>query len=267
MNTRKLKSIGFNGAATFRLRKVCTGRGLNSTNKSFNGAATFRLRKAADSAKVKKILLRASMGPQPFGCGRKSWAMQNFLDGGASMGPQPFGCGRLYTLNRARRANECFNGAATFRLRKGQSVPPLTGRPHCFNGAATFRLRKACHAGKLAARDRGFNGAATFRLRKVGLRGPLRSPLRASMGPQPFGCGRARADLRILRQVALQWGRNLSVAEGRYLIAETTGEKKLQWGRNLSVAEGWGRTRRTEPQHGASMGPQPFGCGRTRVGA
>ena len=83
------------------------------------------------------------------------------------------------------------------------------------------------------------------------------------MGPQPFGCGRSEA-LQPIRDVQmLQWGRNLSVAEGprpaaarpsawRFNGAATFRLRKvsdpcmecmkaieLQWGRNLSVAEGW----------------------------
>ena len=61
---------------------------------SFNGAATFRLRKACRHAISVGRYLNASMGPQPFGCGRDvllSWMAYLMI---ASMGPQPFGCGR-----------------------------------------------------------------------------------------------------------------------------------------------------------------------------
>ena len=36
----------------------------------------------------------------------------------ASMGPQPFGCGRTVSAQRASPPSPRFNGAATFRLRK-----------------------------------------------------------------------------------------------------------------------------------------------------
>ena len=36
----------------------------------------------------------------------------------------------------------------------------------------------------------------------------------------------------------LQWGRNLSVAEGAWGCTHVSAGCKLQWGRNLSVAEG-----------------------------
>ena len=142
------------------------------------------------------------------------------VERGASMGPQPFGCGRPSRAGRRRNSLPRFNGAATFRLRKGHDAyvaarvgaasmgpqPFGCGRRHRarlarrvgrrFNGAATFRLRKG-HLRRGARRGarRGFNGAATFRLRK---------------GRRPPAWAR-RAPL-------LQWGRNLSVAEGQCFL-------------------------------------------------
>ena len=135
-------------------------------------------------------------------------------------------------------ANLSFNGAATFRLRKVRYLHGQVrgGRP--FNGAATFRLRKA-EFGRAVFRATGsFNGAATFRLRK-GL-GPAVLSVQdvPSMGPQPFGCGRIRALYPPVGNACLQWGRNLSVAEGYCLRCIGKMIKDLQWGRNLSVAEG-----------------------------
>ena len=40
---------------------------------------------------------------------------------------------------------------------------------------------------------------------------------------------------------SLQWGRNLTVAEGEYAKMMSGEAAKLQWGRNLTVAEGRGR--------------------------
>ena len=37
----------------------------------------------------------------------------------------------------------------------------------------------------------------------------------------------------------LQWGRNLTVAEGSHRWNVTPSYDLLQWGRNLTVAEGW----------------------------
>ena len=60
----------------------------------------------------------------------------------------------------------------------------------------------------------------------------------------------------------LQWGRNLSVAEGRRRLVDGLLASQLQWGRNLSVAEGLRRASALHQPPPASMGPQPFGCGR-----
>ena len=156
---------GFNGAATFRLRKGKTAKSLIRCGMGFNGAATFRLRKGRSEAK-QEAAARASMGPQPFGCGRLPLAPN-------------------------RPSIRRFNGAATFRLRKAlacacRAIPydvlqwgrnlsvaeGLGGRPELaavrgFNGAATFRLRKAGGAARASSRRSSFNGAATFRLRKA----------------------------------------------------------------------------------------------------
>ena len=88
------------------------------------------------------------------------------------------------------------------------------------------------------------------------------SPLRASMGPQLVRCGMLRlcADCKVA--YALQWGRNLFVAECAHrihaigieadgfngaatcslrndihVITHMAGTRPLQWGRNLFVAE------------------------------
>ena len=227
------------------------------------------------------------MGPQPFGCGRAAHGGGGSCGPTASMGPQPFGCGR-----------ECISA------RRGIEI-------HGFNGAATFRLRKGPGPRMAARATTSFNGAATFRLRKGGAIEVRSGGHLASMGPQPFGCGR-RVEVALKpKKNPLQWGRNLSVAEGTTRTAiEWADSTLLQWGRNLSVAEGstgpigigaggsfngaatfrlrkatmgtsqescgkwlqWGRNlsvaegglrpiERTDHPT-ASMGPQPFGCGR-----
>ena len=61
------------------------------------------------------------------------------------------------------------------------------------------------------------------------------------MGPRPFGRGRPTSLRRGL-----------------------VGLLSLQWGRDLSVAEGAGLDGPRRSRHGASMGPRPFGRGRRR---
>ena len=114
---------GFNGAATFRSRKdgcapkalrpsatLQWGRDLSVAEgyydirllllwHCFNGAATFRSRKANRSAQQAEQLI-ASMGPRPFGRGRRMRDVGARVANAASMGPRPFGRGRYYHLNR-----------------------------------------------------------------------------------------------------------------------------------------------------------------------
>ena len=83
------------------------------------------------------------------------------------------------------------------------------------------------------------------------------------MGPQLDSCGRQNCCPCCGQPYRLQWGRNLTVAEGgpqRSLGAHPTA---LQWGRNLAAAEGNGRSgQHYERDYEASMGPQPGSCGR-----
>ena len=160
----------------------------------------------------------------------------------ASMGPQPFGCGRSTKSTRSR-ARPSFNGAATFRLRKGGTGGRARRTPGSFNGAATFRLRKAQPAQAHADGRRASMGPQPFGCgRRGGGHRRKHAIALASMGPQPFGCGRVHGAARPGVNLLLQWGRNLSVAEGL-------------------------RRRRGFDGNAASMGPQPFGCGRSSGGS
>ena len=131
-----------------------------------------------------------------------------------------------------------------------------------FNGAATFRSRKDASSNLPLQIASCFNGAATFRSRKAAARGPGAAPAQ------------------------LQWGRDLSVAEGACIArrrlpneAASMGPRpfgrgritttrragmisELQWGRDLSVAEGRYAAARAIAGRTASMGPRPFGRGR-----
>ena len=157
------------------------------------------------------------------------------------MGPRPFGRGRC-VLGAAGVAANLLQWGRDLSVAEGRS--PLGGRPRRrrFNGAATFRSRKALGRAAAAAGGGGFNGAATFRSRKAvgGVRGG-RLAHSASMGPRPFGRGRdwlmGPKDLEGL----LQWGRDLSVAEGGPPARTSMPRSVLQWGRDLSVAEGAAR--------------------------
>ena len=60
-----------------------------------------------------------------------------------------------------------------------------------------------------------------------------------SMGPQLDSCGRNAYTLHpSVHEPSLQWGRNLTVAEGQRSPGLADESFSLQWGRNLTVAEG-----------------------------
>ena len=58
------------------------------------------------------------------------------------------------------------------------------------------------------------------------------------MGPRPFGRGRTNTPKSSGGAWLLQWGRDLSVAEGIRDKPDGRAPTELQWGRDLSVAEG-----------------------------
>ena len=58
------------------------------------------------------------------------------------------------------------------------------------------------------------------------------------MGPQLDSCGRTGRDGKTTATNVLQWGRNLTVAEGAKTWMRKYLASLLQWGRNLTVAEG-----------------------------
>ena len=60
------------------------------------------------------------------------------------------------------------------------------------------------------------------------------------MGPQLDSCGRLTIAHKTLAAPELQWGRNLTVAEGCSGEVSNFRLYELQWGRNLTVAEGTG---------------------------
>ena len=180
---------------------------------SFNGAATFRLRKAEPIRRPRRRPA-ASMGPQPFGCGRLKGHAAAWTQCAASMGPQPFGCGRRLLTRLRPQGRDRFNGAATFRLRKGPRRGSTRRRRPSFNGAATFRLRKAA--------------------------------------------GQAAHELIL----PLQWGRNLSVAEGRFKDYRAHSIPRFNGAATFRLRKGQRRPPACRRRHAASMGPQPFGCGR-----
>ena len=93
--------------------------------------------------------------------------------------------------------------------------------------------------------------------------GPPMAP-GTSMGPQLDSCGRLPIFHHGLPHFLLQWGRNLTVAEGSAFLFPLGVGVELQWGRNLTVAEGSIGALRPPALRRTSMGPQLDSCGRSR---
>ena len=184
----------------------------------------------------------------------------------ASMGPQPFGCGRSPRRAGRRGAPISFNGAATFRLRKASQTSQTSHQARASMGPQPFgcgRLSLICSLTLPRALQWGRNlsvAEGAGRHRRRGRRRP------ASMGPQPFGCGREFVDNGDGSfSIVLQWGRNLSVAEGQGQAALRGNQESFNGAATFRLRKGKDRLRQIE-RHAASMGPQPFGCGRSAVG-
>jgi len=83
------------------------------------------------------------------------------------------------------------------------------------------------------------------------------------MGPQPFSCGKSahrrhgRPGLRSFNGAAAIQLRK--VVDGRKSV---TRRIMLQWGRSHSAAESRQGPGGPRGRHRASMGPQPFSCGK-----
>ena len=163
-------------------------RGRRDSFCSFNGAATFRPRK------VLRVPARAgnnpaSMGPRPFGRGRAQRLRPGQHSPDASMGPRPFGRGRRAGAPCGVTRTCSFNGAATFRPRKGSASTSGRGSQSGFNGAATFRPRKVALDRVLSAQGIQLQWGRDLSAAEGAQPEPDGAP-RASMGPRPFGRGR-----------------------------------------------------------------------------
>ena len=205
----------FNGAATFRSRKGVRRAPRVAGRQGFNGAATFRSRKAA-----------ADMSTGAF-VRQLQWGRDLSVAEGPSCRQKAarYTCGLQWgrDLSVAEGLFARVHGRSRTPLQWGRDLSVAEGPPH-----NRGLLPCAC-----------FNGAATFRSRKEGHHRQHEAHAHASMGPRPFGRGREISSGEICTEVCkLQWGRDLSVAEGCHAEIRRSMKARLQWGRDLSVAEG-----------------------------
>ena len=163
-----------------------------SYQQGFNGAATFRPRKARNPR---------GRRPRPI---RLQWGRDLSAAEGVPQVAGRLDVRRKLQWGRDLSAAEGFPGGGGrpvhVRLQWGRDLSAAEGTADmsdapdvkCFNGAATFRPRKDNPPFPRGAMNGSFNGAATFRPRKEVMRA---------------------TELKEARQ--LQWGRDLSAAEGR----------------------------------------------------
>ena len=158
----------------------------------------------------------------------------------ASMGPRPFGRGRSRAYSDLDGDSLASMGPRPFG--RGRPKPPrrAQGRPSASMGPRPF------------GRGRLLSGTYAF------------SVLEASMGPRPFGRGRITMVRRARAPHKLQWGRDLSVAEGAFGAAAGAGGEGFNGAATFRSRKDRRQVRR-HPHDLASMGPRPFGRGRMPV--
>ena len=178
------------------------------------------------------------MGPRPFGRGRQSAgdlirpmvSLQWGRDLSVAEGKKLHHAVRdqyLASMGPRPFGRGRTRAIASYSLRWSASMGPRPfGRGRY--GSALTTIQPAC-----------FNGAATFRSRKAaGIPSTLPSKCPLQWGRDLSVAEGARQAAMYEEGLELQWGRDLSVAEGSYPMAERPYGIQLQWGRDLSVAEG-----------------------------
>ena len=228
-----------------RMRRGCTdGDQARRHQIRFNGAASMRMRRALTDDDLRHLLVVASMGPHPCGCGGEASHL------------------------RPCRGQQRFNGAASMRMRRGYAAVPVVWIPSCFNGAASMRMRRACvfqkrkrkahqlQWGRIHADAEGsaisfpsshwtvcFNGAASMRMRRelCNAQGARESCSRFN-GAASMRMRRARLRVNLIAVFTawLQWGRIHADAEGHDPYPKVYLDSWLQWGRIHADAEGRG---------------------------
>ena len=232
---------------------------------TFNGAATCSLRNGRPRPLGKARHRGPSMGPQHVRCGMTDKACFRHHGITPSMGPQHVRCG-MKSLRRLLFLSGwlAFNGAATCSLRNGQhdkrnvrhAKVPSMGPQHVRCGM------QAKGQVDLLVKDDLQWGRNMFVAECSSPAGPTRRGSRPSMGPQHVRCGMRPRQAHLndlegpsmgpqhvrcgmladefaahLGQSALQWGRNMFVAECARLPYMDQTHCYLQWGRNMFVAE------------------------------
>ena len=237
----------------------------------FNGAATFRPRKVPSKVQSAKENLRASMGPRPFGRGRvirrfsRSRGIAGFNGaatfrprkavvvgeivpaGQASMGPRPFGRGRHSGGAEGGQAGQLQWGR-DLSAAEGRRPASRSARRCGFNGAATFRPRKAGRRARRNDVGPASMGPRPFGRGRKWRGGAAPLAMHASMGPRPFGRGRSARTREYSTSACFNGAATFRPRKVGIQTESNVGGQVLQWGRDLSAAEG-GRCRRDVCSH------------------
>ncbi len=136
-----LADPGFNGAATWKSRKVAATNHARPNVDRFNGAATWKSRKVSRNLDrfLSEYQLQWSRDLEV--AESEGFVMAGSVPANATMEPRLGSRGMLQRL-QARPQARCFNGAATWKSRKAglrRFQYPFLLR---FNGAATWKSRK-----------------------------------------------------------------------------------------------------------------------------
>ena len=165
---------------------------------------------------------------------------------------------------RGRLDTSELQGGATLQLRKERALAHLIPHTGVLQGGLDFSVAEGCNAVWRSAWHSSLQWGRDFSVAEGDrVLAPPQPAIRASMGPQLDSCGRDQHAQRPQHDphasmgpqldscgryskmsdfnegITLQWGRNLTVAEGARRSGRTCrAPGMLQWGRNLTVAEG-----------------------------
>ena len=131
----------FNGAATFRPRKAASARHA-CLARTLQWGRDLSAAEGPRPAPASLPARRASMGPRPFGRGRSATAAPAKPPAKASMGPRPFGRGRWPERGSGPPPLPASMGPRPFGRGRRKCVRAMKTKTIGFNGAATFRPRK-----------------------------------------------------------------------------------------------------------------------------
>ena len=184
---------------------------------------------------------------------RKAWQLGGRrVPSGASMGPQLDSCGRYIDTKANLEKMNALQWGRNLTVAEGGLNP---ARLVFYLPASMGPQLDSCGRVRLGGRGRrGARASMGPQLDSCGrakIWAAVLAKRGASMGPQLDSCGRAAADQYLAREFIASMGPQLDScgrgAQSKSGLADTW----LQWGRNLTVAEGCGA-------HGATMAASGF---------